>query len=103
MTIIGARIRELRNKHEHSQADLAKLVCVSRSTISMVERGERDPDTSLLEAIADLYNVDMNYLWGQQSEMNVHKLVTDEEFRLILAYRAASAETREIIRRIVER
>ena len=51
----------------------------------------------------DNHDHDMNYLYGKQRELNSHRLVTDAEFQLILAYRKASPEARAIIDRIVER
>ena len=47
MALFGSRIKRLRTEHGHTQDELAKLVGVSRSTISMVERNERRPDIVL--------------------------------------------------------
>lgn len=87
MAIIGERIKTLRETHNQSQSELAKILGVSRSTISMVELGKRDLDPDVLEAVADYYNVDMNYLWGVQSESNSHRLVSDDEFRHVMVAR----------------
>ena len=103
MTTIGQRIKELRTRHGQTQDEFARLVGLSRSYVSMIECGKREPDSDTLEAIADLYNVDMNYLYGKQVEENSHRFVTEDEFRLIIAYRSAPAEVKEIIRKIVER
>ena len=43
------RIKELRARHDLTQADLAKLVGVRRETIHFVEKGEYNP--SLLLAV----------------------------------------------------
>lgn len=61
----GDRLKELRNRRNKSQAELAEDLKVAKSTISMYERGERNPDFETLEAIADYFNVDMNYLLGK--------------------------------------
>lgn len=102
MSELSKRIRELRLLNRDTQADLAQKLGMSRSYISMLECGKREPQREELEAIADMYNVDMNYLFGKQSEMNSHRLVNEDEFQLILAYRRASPEVRAIIDRIVE-
>ena len=47
-----------------SIGQLAERLGISRSAISMYERGEREPDTTTMEAIAALFGVDMNYLYG---------------------------------------
>lgn len=48
-----------------SQAELADKLGVSKSTVGMYELGKREPDFETLEAIADLFNVDMNFLLGK--------------------------------------
>lgn len=60
-------LKELRLKFQYTQEEMAKKLGVSKSTISMYENGNREPDFETLEAIADLFNVDMNYLYGRQS------------------------------------
>lgn len=59
--------KELRLKMELTQQELANKLEVSRSTIGMYEKGEREPDFEMLESIADFFNVDMNYLLGKSS------------------------------------
>lgn len=62
------RLRELRTKKELSQQQLATALGISKSAISMYEIGEREPDFETLEAIADFFNVDMNYLLGDDNK-----------------------------------
>ena len=62
------RLRELRTKRDMSQSQLAAALDISKSSISMYELGERQPDFETLEAIADFFNVDMNYLLGDESK-----------------------------------
>lgn len=61
------RLRELRKKNGLSQDDLAKALGTSRSTIGNYEQGLREPqDHETLEAIADFFNVDIDYLIGRK-------------------------------------
>lgn len=60
--------KSLRIKEGLTQDELAKKLGISRSTVSMYERGEREPDFETLEIIADFFNVDMNYLTGNENE-----------------------------------
>ncbi len=60
--LFGARLRELRQEAGYSQSDLAKLAGTSKSSINMYERGEREPGFEMMETLADIFNVDMNYL-----------------------------------------
>lgn len=68
MSEFGIRLRYLRKKVNFSQFELANKIGVSKSSINMYERGEREPGFETLEAIADFFNVDMNYLIGGASE-----------------------------------
>ena len=59
--IIGERIRTLRLSHNMTQADLAKALNQSQSSITMYETGRREPDFETLEALADVFNVPLIY------------------------------------------
>lgn len=60
-------LKSLRIRDNLSQEELAVKLGISRSTIGMYEQGKREPDFEGLEAIADIFNVDMNYLTGHYS------------------------------------
>lgn len=55
----------LRTKNGYTQDELAEMLGISRSSVSMYENGNREPDLKTLEAIADLFKVDMDYLLGR--------------------------------------
>lgn len=57
-------LKQLRLQKGLTQPQLAERLGISRSAISMYERGEREPDIATMEAIAALFGVDMNYLYG---------------------------------------
>jgi transcriptional regulator with XRE-family HTH domain len=100
---MGSKIRALRIDAKDSQLELANKLGVSRSFLAMVERDNREFGAEHLAQIADIYNVDMNYLYGKQAEANSHRIVSEREFSIIKAYRNASPEVRAIIDGIVER
>ena len=57
------KIKELREKHGMTQAELAHAIGVSsRSTITMYENGTRRPSIENFEALADVFNVPISYL-----------------------------------------
>lgn len=65
------RLRLLRKKSGLSQQELANLLgSVSKSSINMYERGEREPSLETLEDIADFFNVDLDYLLGKSNIPN---------------------------------
>lgn len=55
----------LRIEYGLTQDEIAKKLGVSKSTIGMWEIGKRLPSPELYEAIADFFNVDMDYLYGR--------------------------------------
>ena len=62
---IGDNIRDRRLRRNMTQAELAKKLGISKSSVSMYECGNREPEFDLLEKMADLLQVDMNVLLGR--------------------------------------
>lgn len=60
-------LRELRKAHTLTQDELAEQLHITKQALSHYERGTRYPKRETLEAIADFFNVDMNYLTGHSS------------------------------------
>ena len=67
-------LRELRTTRDKTQDELAKALDVSKSAISMYENGNRKPDFETLEAIADYFNVDIDYLLGRETQQSSYFL-----------------------------
>ena len=67
MAKFSAIMKSLRIERGITQEQLAALLKVSRSTIGMYETGSREPDFETIEAIADIFNVDMDYLMGRST------------------------------------
>lgn len=61
-------LRLLRSEKNMSQQELADALKISKSSISMYEVGNREPDFETLELIADYFNVDTDYLLGRTSK-----------------------------------
>ena len=70
MSRFSDRLKQLRKEKELTQQGLADRLEISKSSVNMYERGEREPGIQTLEAIADLFNVDMDYLIGKSSVPN---------------------------------
>ena len=70
MSKLGDRIKELRLERNLSLREFADLCGTSKSAINMYEKGERRPKYETLEAIADAFNVDIDYLLGKSDIRN---------------------------------
>ena len=70
MSKFSERFKELRKSRKLSQQELADFLGISKSSVNMYERGEREPGLETIENIADFFNVDMDYLLGKTTIAN---------------------------------
>lgn len=77
MSRIGSKLRELRKKRGISQEDLAKVLGVTKSTISKYELGQREPDINAILKISEQFGASVEYLLGVVDEDG---LLTPEGF-----------------------
>lgn len=91
-------LKYLRNRDNLSQSELAEKLGVAKSTISMYEVGKREPDFETLEAIADLFNVDMNFLLGKEGSENDDHYYLNEETRQIAQEAFENPELRTLFK-----
>ena len=68
MSIFSTRLKELRNKAHLSQQELSKIIGISKSSINMYERGEREPGLETVGALADYFDVQTDYLLGKNDD-----------------------------------
>ena len=109
--------KQLRLERELSQSRLADQLGISKSAVSMYERGERTPDLELLERMADFFDVDLTYMVGTEKKITkltgTHEddeaadkggaltMLSAEERAVIKAYRLASTDTRAAARAVL--
>ena len=68
MSDFKLRLYTMRKSRGLSQLELAEKLGVSRSTVAMWEKGAREPNIDMLEAIADVFNVPLNSLISSDKE-----------------------------------
>ena len=76
MKILAKRLKEARENAGLKQIDAAKKLGISNGTLSGYERNYRDPDTDILNRMAELYDVSVDWLLGNSNDINS---MTDEE------------------------
>lgn len=74
-SILGGRLKSLRGKR--TQEEVSKALGLSRARYSHYENNRVEPDTEILNKIADFYNVTTDYLLGRTN--NPYPLNKDEE------------------------
>ena len=89
MSKFSKRFKICREARGWTQDDLAKLLKISRSTVGMYEQGTRFPGYEMQEAIADLFNVSMDYLFEREPELS------EQERALIEIYQSVSPEQKQ--------
>lgn len=66
MTLLGARLRELRRRSGLTQGEMAKRLSVDRTTYTKYENGRVSPDHQALVCLAELHGVSVDCLLGRE-------------------------------------
>jgi transcriptional regulator with XRE-family HTH domain len=64
------KLKALRIRKHFTQQDIADRLGVTRSTVSNFEIGRRKPEVDVLEKLAAIYGVDLNYFATQPMTAN---------------------------------
>lgn len=75
-------LKSLRTNKGLKQEELAKILGLSRSTITKYETGEREPDFEILEKIADYFNVSTDFLLGREKRELLNVNETTASYRI---------------------
>lgn len=63
---LGDRIRQARTRLRMSQAELARRIGISTTSMNQIEMGGTDPRASRITAIAEVLSVSTDYLLGRK-------------------------------------
>ena len=70
--IFGNRLKNLRKQNDEMQSDLAEVLQVNTSMISLWENGKNYPEVKKLIEIAEHYNVTTDYLLGLEKDSHTN-------------------------------
>lgn len=117
-TTFGDRLRMLRNREGWTQSQMARKLdpfgfYYSDSAVGSWENSGRRPPMEVVNAMADLFNVDVNFLLGKtnkttmlltesDSPYTACATITDEESMVLEYIRRLSARQRQILRRFIQ-
>lgn len=93
------RLKELRQKSNITQWQLAEGLNLSPSSITMYENGRRLPDIPTIINIAKYFNVSVDYLIGNSDIPNTNIISESELFNLI---NSLSQEKIDILKQFIE-
>lgn len=62
--MIGERLNKLRKEKKITQEELAVIIGVQKSTVSLYEIGKNDPSDKVKIEIAKYFNISLDYLIG---------------------------------------
>lgn len=65
MSVLGDRLRQLREEKGLLQRELAESLNLSRVAITQYEQGRRVPEVDILVKLADFFMVSVDYLLGR--------------------------------------
>lgn len=94
---IGTRLRRIREEKGLNQVDVGEAVGISRSYLSDIEAGKKDGSIKTISALAQYYDISLDYLTGlsgtpiQSPENTAHN---DLEVLLLKIWRVMSEEER---------
>src|ERR1700722_7040670 len=100
---IGERIRSARRERGLTQDDLADQVGVSRSAVAQWETGRTGQITGNLSRIADVLEVNVEYLMYGNDKRAAGEVRQGDELALLRLYRECEPEDRQMLLRTARR
>lgn len=100
MATFASRLAQLRKEEGLTQPQLAKILNISSGSIGNYESGNRFPRYEDLEAIADHFNVELDYLCGRKDERPEFSL---EEQWIMQCYKNADSDTKLAIKTLLRK
>lgn len=71
MNVVADRIKEMREQNGYTQAELAKQLGITRSSVNAWEQGISVPSTQYIVELAELFKVSTDYLLGVGSTATI--------------------------------
>jgi transcriptional regulator with XRE-family HTH domain len=82
--MLNIKIKERREALNLTQAELAKFIGVSPSTIGMYEQGRREPDSKTLKLLVHNLKTSSDYLLGIKDNKKTENYETEEEILILI-------------------
>lgn len=73
MPTFSERIKELRQQEQLTQEQLGSVIGVSKFSVHLYEKGTNCPDMKGLIALADYFDVSLDYLAGRTDKREINR------------------------------
>lgn len=103
MSVIGQKIKQLREKKKWSQRDLAEISKMSASVLNRIELGKRPVNDQEIKTFADIFDVTTDFLLGRptdNSSVFSEEEIMDPELDLMFKEMKEDSERREQLKKI---
>lgn len=70
--IFGSRVKKLRISSKITQQELADIISLKKTAISMIESGSRAASIEIICSLADYFQVSIDYLVGRTEDPTLH-------------------------------
>lgn len=82
--MIADRIKQLRASNNMTQADLAKKLNITRSSVNAWEMGISTPSTTYIVELSQLFKVSTDYLLGLSNNTTLDvSMLSDKEIQIL--------------------
>ena len=82
--MIADKIKQLRVSNNMTQADLAKKLNITRSSVNAWEMGISSPSTAYLVELAELFHVSTDYLLGLSNNVTLDiSSLSEQEIKIV--------------------
>jgi len=68
--MLGSNLKRLRNRYNYTQQQVADKIGVTRPAYTAYEKGTRNPDSSMLSKLADVFDVSIDELLGREPKQH---------------------------------
>ena len=102
METFGQRLVSSREKRDLSQKEFAELLGITPTRLNYWEKDKREPAIEMIKAIAQILDVDTNYLIGYRAQNKNAPLYSSEAEKLAQDYDGLDEHGKRIVRLVAD-
>ncbi|PYG88696.1 transcriptional regulator with XRE-family HTH domain [Ruminiclostridium sufflavum DSM 19573] len=99
---LSVRLRKLREEKNLLQKDIANILNITTSAYGYYEQGKREPDSHVINFLADYYEVSSDYLFGRTNNKNSDYILNSIENSIITNINNLSPESKKELEKYIQ-